>query len=216
MPEPGTRAPVTADDLDEAVRAAVETLRHVPAEADWSTKAGSLDWDCWETTEHIIDCLLAYAAQISPASPPLDTWTPLAYAARRAGAPETYVYVDRTEGAPALARVLDAVGGMLSALVRTKPDGVRAYHEYGISDPEGFAAMAIVETFVHMGDVTDGLELPWRPPARQCALAVNRLFPDVPTDPDPYTALLWATGRADLPGRERPPSDWRWRTEPLD
>ena len=32
---------------------------------DWSVRAGSLEWDCWHTAEHIGDCLLSYAWQLA-------------------------------------------------------------------------------------------------------------------------------------------------------
>ncbi|HUK68662.1 MAG TPA: hypothetical protein VLW50_07920 [Streptosporangiaceae bacterium] len=31
---------------------------------DWPVRAGTLEWDCWRTAEHIGDCLLSYACQI--------------------------------------------------------------------------------------------------------------------------------------------------------
>ncbi|MER5927670.1 hypothetical protein [Streptomyces mirabilis] len=44
--------PVTADDLDLAVQLTVAVLREAPPAA-WEGKAGSLEWDCWETVEHL-------------------------------------------------------------------------------------------------------------------------------------------------------------------
>ena len=46
--------PVTADDVGQAVQLAVSTLREVPPAA-WDGRAGSLEWDCWETIEHLCD-----------------------------------------------------------------------------------------------------------------------------------------------------------------
>lgn len=109
--------------------------------------------------------------------------------------------------------MLEACGGLLTALVRTTPAQVRAYHSYVESDPEGFAAMGVVETLVHTHDVAEGLGLAWSPPAGLCARALGRLFPDAPGGPDPWLALLWATGRAELPGRPRL-SSWRWYGKP--
>ena len=43
---------------------------------------------------------------------------------------------------------------------------------------------------------------------------LTRLFPWAPTDGDPWSALLWATGRGELPGRE-PVTSWRWHCAPL-
>jgi hypothetical protein len=57
--------PVTAADVREAVYLAADTLAKV-VEQDWRVPAGDLDWDCWETVEHIADDLFAYAAQLGP------------------------------------------------------------------------------------------------------------------------------------------------------
>ena len=71
MPLQGDRADrdhVTAADVTRAVRLAVEALGRAPAEA-WGRRAGALEWDCWETVEHIADDLFAYAMQLTPATP---------------------------------------------------------------------------------------------------------------------------------------------------
>ncbi|MCT2592527.1 hypothetical protein LHJ74_21890 [Streptomyces sp. N2-109] len=204
--------PVTADDVVLAVRLAVDTLRTgVETGADWSAKAGSLEWDCWETVEHLADDLLQYASQLGPQTPALDrniafTWFP-----RRQGGPYNMVHVEREEGpGPAgLLEVLEACGALLAAMVRTTPPEVRSYHTFGVSDPEGFGAMGIVETLAHTHDVAGGLGLAWEPPADLCARVLHRLFPDVQAGPDAWSTLLWATGRMDLPGRPRRTS-WRW------
>ena len=112
-------------------------------------------------------------------------------------------------------QVLEASGGLLAAVVRTRAPQVRAYHSYVESDPEGFAAMGIVETLVHTHDVAAGLGLASErlPPADLCARVLGRLFPGAPAVPDPWRALLWATGPAELPGHPRLTS-WRWYGEP--
>lgn len=203
---------VTADDLDVAVQLAVATLRKAPPEA-WNAKAGSLEWDCWETVEHLSDDLFAYAAQLGPKTPPLDREVPFVWESRRAGGPANAVHADRAAGPAGLLQVLEACGGLLIAMVRTLPSDVRAHHGFGVSDPEGFAAMGIVETLVHTHDLAEGLGLPWEPPADLCSRVLGRLFPDAPQDTDPWPTLLWATGRAELPGRPRLTS-WRWHGSP--
>ncbi|MEU1056574.1 hypothetical protein [Streptomyces sp. NPDC005876] len=205
-------SPVTADDVRRAVRLAVEALRRAPAEA-WDGRAGSLEWDCWETVEHLSDDLFAYAAQLGPEQPPLTGEVPFVWERRRPGGPANAVHADRAAGPAGLLQVLEASGALLTAMVRTTPPEVRAYHSFGISDPEGFAAMGVVETLVHTHDLAEGLGLPWDPPADLCARVLTRLFPDAPADTPPWPALLWATGRADLPGRPRR-TTWRWHGTP--
>ncbi|GAB2625867.1 hypothetical protein GCM10027168_67020 [Streptomyces capparidis] len=209
---PGSPQHAAADDLDLAVGLAVAALGGVPAGA-WDERAGSLEWTRWETVEHLADDLFAYAVQLGPAVPPLDREVPFAYGPRRPGGPANAVHADRAAGPAGLAQVLEASGALLSAVVRTRPASARAHHIHGVSDPEGFAAMGVVETLVHTHDVTAGLGLPWDPPAAVCARVLARLFPHAPGGADPWPALLWSTGRADLPGRPRPAA-WRWYGEP--
>ncbi|MEV0597447.1 maleylpyruvate isomerase N-terminal domain-containing protein [Nonomuraea cavernae] len=214
MPEPSQPAPppVTADDVGQAVRLAVETLRDAPPQA-WDGKAGTLEWDCWETVEHLSDDLFAYAVQLGPKIPPMDGEVPFVWESRRPGGPKNAIHADRAAGPAGLLQVLEASGALLVAMVRTTPPEVRAHHGFGAADPEGFAAMGIVETLVHTHDLAEGLGLSWEPPADLCERVLARLFPDAPRAPDPWLALLWATGRADLPGRPRL-TTWRWYGEP--
>ncbi|MFJ5532962.1 hypothetical protein [Streptomyces sp. NPDC093261] len=207
-----TSGPVTAADVDYAVRLALTALREADS-ADWSVKAGSLEWDCWETVEHLTDDLFSYAVQLSPADPPPATHVPFAWSRKRPGGPANAVFADREAGPAGLLQVLDAGGGLLSAIVRTTPSTVRAHHIFGAADPEGFAAMGVVETLVHTHDVAEGLGMDWTPPACLCDRVLARLFPDAPTDTDRWPTLLWATGRAELPGRPRL-AKWRWDGTP--
>ncbi|MGW0806428.1 hypothetical protein [Nonomuraea sp. NPDC002799] len=207
------RSPVTADDLDEVVRLAVTGLSGASPEA-WEGKAGSLEWTCWETVEHLSDDLFAYAVQLGLRTPPLDVYVPFTLDSRRPGGPRNTVHADRAAGPAGLMQVLETSGALLVSMVRTTPPEARGHHTFGASDPEGFAAMGLVETLVHVHDVAAGLGRDWSPPAGVCARVLARLFPDAPLTSEPWTTLLWATGRADLPGHPRV-SKWRWYGAPL-
>lgn len=209
---PTSAGAVSADDLELAVQLAISVLRTAPPDA-WDAKAGSLEWTCWETVEHLSDDLFAYAAQLGPKTPPMDGDVPFVWESRRPAGPANVIHADRAAGPDGLLRVLDACGGLLAAMVRTVSPDVRAHHVFGAADAEGFAAMGIVETLVHTHDLAEGLDLPWDPPADVCSRVLRRLFPDAPHDTAPWPTLLWATGRADLPGRPRPAS-WRWYGSP--
>ncbi|MFK8909950.1 hypothetical protein [Streptomyces sp. YS-3] len=213
MADETSRAPVTAADVEHAVRLSVTALRAGLA-ADWGARAGSLEWDCWETVEHLSDDLFAYAVQLGPEQPPLDGEVPFLWEARRPGGPRNAVHADRAAGPAGLLMTLEASGALLTAMVRTVSPEVRAHHTFGVSDPEGFAAMGVVETLLHTHDVAQGLGVTWAPPAGLCDRVLARLFREVPADPDRWRVLLWATGRADLPDLPRQES-WRWYGEPL-
>jgi hypothetical protein len=203
---------VSAGDVEHAVRLSVSTLRGAVA-PDWSAKAGSLEWDCWETVEHLADDLFSYAAQLGPENPPLDTHVPFAWRRKKPGGPANVIFADRDAGPAGLLQVLEASGALLTAIVRTAPPTVRSHHIFGAADPEGFAAMGIVEILVHTYDIAEGLSISWTPPADLCNRVLARLFPDAPTDTERWPTLLWATGRAELPDRPCL-TKWRWYGAP--
>jgi hypothetical protein len=80
-----TSLPAPADDVRSAVRLTVATLRQA-LDRDWEAKAGSLEWTCWETVEHIADNLFFHAAQLGPGTPAADQSVPFAWARHRPGA----------------------------------------------------------------------------------------------------------------------------------
>ncbi|KJK58595.1 hypothetical protein [Saccharothrix sp. ST-888] len=206
--------PVTADDVRLAVGLALAALRGGPgAEAGWAAKAGPLEWDCWETAEHLADDLFSYAAQLGPAAPPVDGYVPFRYVSERPGSPRNTVFADRAAGPGGLLQVLEASGALLAAMVAVTSPKVRAYHSLGLSDPEGFAAMGVVETLVHVHDIAEGLGLVWAPPADLCDRVLARLFPSAPAYEDRWRTLLWATGRVSLPEHPRLTS-WQWHSAP--
>jgi hypothetical protein len=78
--------------------------------------------------------------------------------------------------------------------------------------------MGCVEALVHGHDIAQGLGVKLAAPPDVCARVLARLFPDTPAtlaDHDPWTVLLWATGRLDLAGHPHP-ERWRWHGAPLE
>jgi hypothetical protein len=203
---------ITAADVESTVRATTAALGEA-RDADWDAQAGTMDWTCWETVEHIADNFFFYAAQLGPRVADTDRSVPFAWAQHRPGGPGLVLFADRAAGPAGLLRVVDACGALLVAMVRTTPPDVRAHHDDGVLDTAGFAAMAVGETLVHMHDVARGLGLPWTPEAGLCGRLLARFFPGAPADTAPWPTLLWATGRGELPGRPRL-ADWRWGAQP--
>jgi hypothetical protein len=205
--------PVTADDVTAAVRLSIAALRDAPDDG-WDAPAGDVAWTCWQTAEHLADDLFAYALQLGPEHPPLTEPVPVTYRRETPDAPANTIFVGRDKGTAGLLQVLDGCGALLAAMVRVTPPEVRSHHGFGAADPEGFAAMGVVETLVHVHDIAAGLGLPpFTPPPALCARTLHRLFPHAPEDTDPWQALLWSTGRVALPGRPRQ-EEWRWYGEP--
>lgn len=198
--------PVTPDDVRAASRWLADGVAQHP-DAAFDAQAGPVRWSCWATAEHVVDDLLAYALQV--AGLPLLDYLPLAGPRGE----DEIAHVKREAGPAGLAEVILASGELLAAQVAVQsPDG-RAYHPYGLSDPEGFAAMGIAEILVHGRDIADGLTgVAPGLPARLSAKVLGRLFPDLPAAAQglpPGDALVWATGRSDLPGLPRR-TRWRW------
>ncbi|MCI4065114.1 hypothetical protein MRQ36_22125 [Micromonospora sp. R77] len=173
-------------DVDEAVAEMVRVL--APHEsADWRRPAGTLEWSCWKTAAHVAHDLLAYAGQL--AALPESAYLPFDLVVRDDASPRD------------LLRTVTGAGRLLSNALAVSDPSVRAWH-WGPTDPSGFAALGVNETLVHTHDITEGLGIVWHPPESLCSAVLARLFPDTPAE-DPVQALLWSTGRTDLPGRPR-------------
>lgn len=171
-------------------------------DADWAVPAGSIEWSCRATAEHIGQAHLHWASQL----------------AVRARTKYVRWSAEAQELAPP-AGVLDfveAAGRILALVVQASPAGTRAFHPWGIGDPEGFAAMGCVEALVHGQDLASGLGRDFEPPSELCERVLARLFAHEPRGADdPWLALRWLTGRTSIPGRPSPES-WKWRPAPLD
>ena len=195
------RQPVSVDDLESAIRAAVSALR-VGVDLDWSVPAGRLSWDCRRTCAHMADDLIAYAAQLAMQAP--SGYLPFRLQPSRGTSPE------------GLLNLVEATGVLLAQTVRAAPAGARGWHSYGMADAEGFTAMGIAEVIVHTHDIAAGLTLPYEPDAGICERVLARLHPGVqPGKESPWSMLLWSTGRGNLPGREQV-KRWRWWIAPED
>ncbi|MCO8275867.1 hypothetical protein M1L60_35340 [Actinoplanes sp. TRM 88003] len=203
-----------SDDVTRACDLARETLTEA-LDRDWQKSAGGLEWTCWETVEHIADCLFTYAAQLTPARPSTTTHVPIGWMRHREGGPALTIFADRAAGQAGLVQTLEVCGTMLAVMVDAVPQDRVSFHNYAPSDASGFAAMGVVEVLIHMHDVATGLDIPWSPPADLCAGVLARLFPDVqPSRSDPWATLLWATGRGTLPGHHVRTA-WRWDGTPV-
>jgi hypothetical protein len=183
-------------DVPGAASASVAALSGY-TDLDWQQlPAADSEWSCWQTTLHMVDCLYFYACQIVYGSPDGYLCTELA--------------LDNSASPPRLLTALSAHADMLQRIARSADPGSRAHHNYGVSDPAGFAAMGVVETLIHTFDVVRGLNPadPWRPPAALATPVIARLFPNAP-DGDPTDVLLYCCGRASL-GEMPRQTQWQW------
>lgn len=165
---------------------------------DWrAQRAADLDWSCWDTAMHISDSLYFYAVQVLHG--PKDR-VPLTIA----------LTVDDDTRTRRLLSSITTHGELLRRTLLAAGPDARGYHFYGVSDPEGFTAMGVLEVLVHTFDVVGGLDSAstWRPPAALAAPVIERLFPSAP-EGDPSDVLLYCCGRRSL--NELPRQEaWRW------
>jgi len=184
---------VSADDVTAAVAAAVDALK-ASVGADWSVRAGDLEWDCWETAEHVADDLFYYAAQLG--APGYADYLPLRAEPNRPGGEPNTIRVVAESGPPGLLTALSAMGALLASMVRTADQGTRGHHSFGAADASASAAMGVLEVVVHTHDLAAGLGLAWEPDRALCARVLARLtnWQD-PIDSAAGQAHLWRTAQ---------------------
>ncbi|GAA4316147.1 GNAT family N-acetyltransferase [Streptomyces venetus] len=183
--------------MERAVDECVGLLGAV-TDRDWEgVRAGRLEWSCRETAVHIAEDLIGYAGQLAGREP--ESYTPFEMSLE-----------EGTDNAGAV-RVIRTMGALFAAAIRTTPREVRAFHPYPFrsANREGFAAMGVAEVLLHTHDVAEGLGVAFEPDPELCDFVLTRIFPHVRPGPTPWRTLLWATGRAGLPGRA-PVTAWRW------
>jgi hypothetical protein len=187
----------TADDLLMAANLCAQTLK--PAvDADWSAQAGSTEWTCRQTLEHV--CGLAFAPQL---------------ATRAEGLRPLALQIASDASIAQLQQTMHAMAVILAEVARAAPPTARAFHPAGMADPSGWVAMGMDELLVHTHDIAGGLGLDYQIEADLAQLVLDRLFPWWPRGANPQSALLWANGRADLPQRPSPGDAWLWHCAPL-
>src|SRR5689334_15007209 len=119
MTEPSrahAEGPFTVDDFDVVARLALDTWGSA-LDRDWSVAAGTLEWSCWTTPDHTIDCVFSYAFFL--ASRKQDGYPPFGELHALEGATPA----DLLDG-------MRAAAEMLSAVIRSAPAGTRAIIRY--------------------------------------------------------------------------------------
>ncbi|MFH8411422.1 DinB family protein [Streptomyces sp. NPDC018019] len=203
---------VSGRHVREAVAHCVESLSGIPSD-QWRARSGDLEWTCWETLEHLADDLLTYALRFGLARPMDVPHIPLRISQDRPEGPGNVIFGDLSAGPEGLLTVVEACGGLLATVVDSTAATVLAPHVFGASDPEGFAAMGVVETLVHTYDIAQGVGRDGEPPEDLSQRVLDRLFPDVYVIDSASSTLLWATGRIGTPERPRR-TTWRWYGAP--
>ena len=194
----------SAQDVQQTLDVVRERLARIPDDA-WHLRAADLDWTCRETMMHILDDLGSYAMQLSGRHGH-EGYTPLMEFGLGPGRPRGIFWPEEDGGTRAALDCLDAVGGLLVAVVAAVPVDRIGWHPHGRPDRTGAAAMGIVELALHARDILRAQGIGYRPDDDVVAACLDRIFPDATRSDDPWTDLLRATGRT-AQTRGRP---WRW------
>ena len=186
-------------DIRTAARLCRETLEPL-AGGDWTVRAGDLEWSARHTLEHVSGALTSYAMHLATR------------ATRRLTFSRT---IDPGLSIGDLLSDMEGRAAVLAEVVAAARAETRGFHQRGMADPSGFAAMACDEILVHTDDIARGFGRTFEPPADLCRRVVTRLFPWAPSSAEPWEALRWANGRTALPDRDRLGPDWSWQCAPL-
>jgi hypothetical protein len=157
-------------------------------ELDWSVPAGSLEWSCWQTVDHMIDCVFSYAFQ-------------LASRAQGGFLPFQELHAMPEARPTELVAGLRGITELFSGLLGAVPGDTAAYDGVFMLDADDWAARAAYEMLLHTHDVLVGLGTRFDPPASTCAwvIASPKLWMldrgTATTIAHPWEALLVGSGR---------------------
>jgi hypothetical protein len=168
-------------------------------DADWAAEIPGMEWTPAKAVAHIAEGLLWYSTDFAAGPRELSTM-------------EMRVVPEKSP--EELVATVESLGTVLARVLEGGAEGARGWHPMGMADASGFAAMGCDELLVHTRDAAEGLGRPFTPSAGPAERTLRRLFPWAPDDHDPWTTLLWANGRTDLPGHPRQ-VNWRWHCAPL-
>lgn len=183
--------PFTVDDFEHLSRLVLEAWGSA-VDADWSVPAGTLEWSCFRTADHTVDCVFSYAFFLASRK---QDWYP------------NWGEIHANEGAsPAdLLDGLRAACELLRATIVAAPADTTAIIALTphptTGDPGDFAARGGHELILHAHDVCTGLGVPFVPPKDLCARLLDHTqesasVGDAPADvTDPWNALLRCSGR---------------------
>jgi len=189
--------PFAVDDFDAIGRLTLDAWGSA-VDRDWSVPAGTLEWSCWRTADHTVDCVFSYAFML---------------ATRRQHAYPNFSEIHAPDGAPPQ-DLVDGLGGaceLLRASIVAAPAGTTAIFGYDgnlqplVGDGGDFAARGAHELILHAHDVCTGLGVAFEPTSNACERLLDHTagWPRVGAVTriaDPWSDLLVRSGR---PARNR-------------
>ena len=182
--------PFTVADFAAVATLAINAWTAVP-DADWPSRAATLEWSRFETADHTIDCVFSYAFFL---------------ASRAQTAYPAFGEVHALDGATAedLLAGLRATTNLLVGVVTVASADTRAIiwrrPEPTLGSPKDFAARGAHELILHTHDICAGLDVDFDPPRELCDRLVEHTaewpYGDLARTEDPWSDLLARSGRA--------------------
>ncbi len=170
-------------------------------ESEWGNGAGRLEWSCLETLNHLINVTLNYSIRL---------------ATRSQNAIPVFRDINSKIPVWDSLEIFKSTTQIVIALAKQMGKDDRVFHPAGMADSTGYVAMTCAEIVLHSYDISQGLGVSFTPDSDLVIKILTRLFPWVILSSDPWLDLLWATGRADISGRESVDERWWWHCTPLE
>ncbi len=170
---------IRPDSVEAAAAVVVKALRP-GVDADWSVRAGGLEWSVDRTIAHMAGAPAKYAFYLSSRS--------TRYVAVTVMPSDDATRQERLEA-------IEGCAAALAGVAATAPKDALGFHVSGMHNAEEFLAMGCEELLVHAYDVTCGLGLPYEPPEDLCRLVIEYLYPGREEQRPAWPFLVWLSGR---------------------
>jgi uncharacterized protein (TIGR03083 family) len=170
---------IRPDSVTTAAAAVIAALQP-GIDADWSVKAGGLEWSVDRTIAHMTAAPAKYAFYLSSRS--------TRYVAVRVWPEADATRQERLDD-------IEACAAALAGVAATAPEDAVGFHVTGMRNAEQFLAMACYELLIHTYDVTCGLGLPYEPPEDLCQLVIEHCHPGHDEQRPGWPFLVWLSGR---------------------
>jgi len=160
-----------------------------------------LDWTSREVVDHLCNTLAFYANH--------------AVQEARAHQPRLRSLGDRALSDADMAETVRTWTRLLALVIASKQGDWRGWHPLGMTDGEGFIALACNELLIHSHDVAAAHGQPFAGAEKFCGRLLHRLFPNDAEEIDNHggwAVLLYVNGRQGL-GRGIPRKA-AWRSHP--
>jgi hypothetical protein len=170
---------IRPDSVEAAAACVVAALRP-GVDADWSVRAGDLEWSVDRTIAHMTAAPAKYALYLSSRS--------TRFIAVKVWPVEDATRQERLEA-------IEGCSAALAGVAAAAPASAFGFHVTGMRNAEQFLALACYELLVHAYDVTCGLGLPYEPPRELCRIVLEHCFPGQDEQRSVWPHLIWLSGR---------------------